>query len=248
MDLALTGLLLLALLLPALLLRVGFRGRRGFEHPAKAIEPSLLTFGAELVWILPLSVFIHYVGVVIASALGNPVDLGLAVDILAGASSNSDLSGSIGSKVSKDADRIVFYFLATCAVCLVLGYFAQVLVISLSLHRRFGLLEYRSPWTYFIRGEGPFNRSVHSDPDAVYITLSILLGDSIKTYRGIVDWFSLDRNGELKSIRLLILSDDDGAIDHGERGVIFRYSDALFLGTDTVYIREVDTERSEDDA
>ncbi|MFT7776235.1 hypothetical protein [Roseateles sp.] len=200
MDIAFGALVLALCLAPALTFRAALRSGTDGSSSPEAVEPTFLTLGEELRWLLPLSLTIHLVAIAVSDQLGYSIDWVSFLSLLTG---NDDLVKSAIPKLADSVSLAATYAVATVCGSHALGSTARFIVRRTQLHRRFGWFEYRSRWTYLLRAETP---TVSTSPQPDYLVLELFMSgsDEPRRYRGVLDSFWLDASGELTAVGLNI--------------------------------------------
>lgn len=198
MDIAFGALVLALCLAPALTFRAALRSGTDGGNSPSAVEPTFLTLGEELRWLLPLSLSIHLLAIGTAHQLGYSIDWVTFLSLLTG---NDDLVKSAIPKFADSVSLVAAYAVATVCGSHALGSATRFIVRRTQLHRRFGWFEYRSRWTYLFRAETP---AASTSPQPDYLVLELLMSgsDEPRRYRGVLDSFWLDASGELTAVGL----------------------------------------------
>jgi len=198
LDIAFGALVLAMCVTPALTFRAALRSGLEMERGPTAVEPTFLTLGEELRWILPLSLAIHVVAIGFAGELGYIVDWPLLLSLISG---NDELLKFAIPRLAQCVSQVALYAVATICGAHILGLCIQYVVRRSGMHRRYGWFEYRSRWAYLFLGDSHDN-ATSGLPDFIHLELRVAGTSEPRRYEGVLDSFWLDAKGELIAVSL----------------------------------------------
>ena len=202
MNIAFPALIILLLVLPGAIFRYSYaRGSWGWSSPV-----SFRTVSDELAYSAIFAVGLHFVWLLLADIFGYQADFPSLLALV---------SGSYGAKgeryeaaIAAIADHpkaIAAYFLSLFAVVSIGGRLAHVLVRRTRLDLKTQVFRFKNEWHYLLTGEILSFKEVSIDPreiDGVFLSAVIDHGKESYLYRGIVEDWSFDKDGELDTVRL----------------------------------------------
>lgn len=212
MGIAFPALLILLLALPGIIFRYFYR--RGFWNtpvdfttvPEEIVVGSIIAAPIHAVWI-PLVSFLF----------GDTVDFeSIFLFVTGQIAAKQEILARSSSFIASSPSVILRYFLGIYLFALALGYLAHFVVRRLHLDLQFPFFSFDNDWYYLFKGE-KFAQQLsgqaipsRSEIDAVlrdiagaYVTVVVEQAEQAYIYRGIVDDFFFDRQGNLDRFVLL---------------------------------------------
>jgi len=270
MNIAFPALLILLLILPGMIFRYGYaRGSWGWTSPI-----SFRTVSDELAYSAIFAVGLHFLWLVLGALLGYQADLAALLALLTGnfGPQGQYYEGAVRS-VSDHSIALATYFISLFLAAAIGGRSAHWFIRWSGLDLRTQIFRFKNEWYYLLTGEILSFKEVSIAPreiDGVYLSAVVDHGRESYLYRGIVEDWSFDRDGQLDTIRLRfthrrLLSADRPAPAQTETGsyvppderyyevrgdlFVLRYSQIKTLNLDYFSLSEVrDGEAIEDGA
>lgn len=262
MNIAFPALLILLLALPGAVFRYTYaRGSWGWSSPI-----SFRTISDELAYSAVFAVGLHFVWLGIGSFFGHHADV---ISLLAMLSGNYGVRGeryeSSLNSIAQHTGVVGFYHISLLLSAAVLGRLSHRFVRWAELDLKTQVFRFRNEWHYLLTGEILRFEEVSIDAreiDGVFLSAIIDHGEQY-LYRGIVEDWSFNAEGQLDTIRLrfthrrrleadrkteqqglpggFIPPDDRYYEIHGDLFVL-RYAEVKTLNLDYFSLSEVSTE------
>lgn len=204
MDIALSGLLVLILLLPGICFNRGyFSGTFSNEYTKNDFFSLLISafIPSAVIYLLayfPISAFSDYFYDFI-------IFLGLF-------SSDKDIYSYSISMIEKYKNEIIFFNVFINSISFVFGFYLKNLVIKYKLDTKYSFIRYKNYWYYLISGRFidftdssiTLRENTVEDVDITYLDALVSINDITYIYTGILVDYSLGKDG---SLDLLIIKD-----------------------------------------
>jgi hypothetical protein len=243
MELAFSALLLFALVLPGIIVRYTYtRGARSWIIP-----PSTQSLPDQIAYSFIGALILHMVWASLISLCSgifqHRISLESILMLLLGTyGEDNERFPAVLNSIAGFPYQVTFYFLSLYLFSAILGYAAHETVRRQKWDRKYPLIRYDNPWFYFLTGEAlEFAEYNLPKPDGVYLTAVVQQGQEDYLYRGIVDQFAFDKDGNLDRVLLIgahrrLLSKDDQK-DYDIRGHFFilKYSEMHTINLEYVY-------------
>ena len=214
MNIAFPAALIFLLILPGLIFRYAYaRGSWYWNSPV-----SLQQMSNELAYSVLFAVGLHAIWLGISDSVGHPADIrALFVLLIANFGKDSQLLQGALNSVVDHTFEVFFYFISICFGAAVLGHVFHLVVRGLKLDRRTRILRFKNEWYYLLSGEVLSFEEVDDEGEeisGVYVAAVIEQGKTCYLYRGYLQDWSYDSEGELDLLRLRYahrraLADDD---------------------------------------
>jgi hypothetical protein len=264
MNIAFPALIVLILALPGAIFRYTYaRGSWGWSSPI-----SFRSVSDELAYSAVFAVGLHFIWLGVGSLGGNSVDIPSLLAMLSG---NYGVRGeryeSSLNSIASHAKLVGFYQLSLLISAAILGWLGHKLVRWAELDLKTQIFRFRNEWHYLLTGEILKFKEVRIEAreiDGVFLSAVIDHGASY-LYRGIVEDWSFNSDGQLDTIRLRVahrrLLSADRKVDeeaatgdyippderyyeiHGDLFVL-RYSEVKTLNLDYFSLSEVSADES----
>ncbi len=218
MNFAFPALFILLLILPGILLRLGYF--RGLELDGGWKTPfTIQSLGDEIAWSSVFSGALHVVWVYGWIHFNRPLNLANAMTLLVAPTGNGggDLLKNAIFQTTQDAGEVCLYFSSFVVFAYCLGLGAHWFVRRNGLDLRFKPLQFDNPWFYILSGEfisplppenwfhwrprwWPAGRKEHAD--LVQISAVVKQGSDMYIYIGSLMDYEFDRTGQLDRLVL----------------------------------------------
>lgn len=203
MNFAFPALLIFLLALPGLILRYTYS--RGFFRDKSPVSFRPIT--DEIGYSVVIAASLHLVACVVVTNIGFSINLRAAWILLTGSygKDNQDFDAAIGAFTEFPLE-VCFYFLALFAFSALLGYSIHFLIRKCHLDLKYQSLRFRNEWFYLLTGEILQYDEEEEDRRAVdgtYLSGIVHQGDKCYLYRGIVQDFYFDYQGNLDRVVLV---------------------------------------------
>lgn len=218
MNIAFPALLIIGLALPGMVLRYTYaRGSWGWTSPV-----SFRSVSDELAYSAILAVGLHFAWVFLAARLHYRVDFESLVALLVGNfGSRGESYGRAIASIAQHPAAIAVYFLTLCGTAAVLGRVSHHAVRYYKWDLNTQIFRFKNEWYYLLTGEALSFKEVSlesRDVAGVFLSAIVEHGKQCYLYRGIVEDWSFNSDGQLENVRLSLthrrkLSDDRIASD-----------------------------------
>lgn len=218
MNFAFPALFILLLVLPGILLRLGYF--RGLDLDGAWKTPfTIQSLGDEIAWSSVFAGALHILWVLGWSHFKRPVNLANALTLLVAPTGNNggDLVKTAIQETAHGASEVCLYFSTLVVFASALGLGAHWFVRSNGLDLRFKPLRFDNPWFYTLSGEfisplppeswlqwrprwWPAGRKDHAD--LVQISAVVKQGSDMYIYIGSLVDYEFDRTGQLDRLVL----------------------------------------------
>jgi hypothetical protein len=202
MNIAFPALLIFVLVLPGAIFRYTYaRGSWGWSSPV-----SFRSVSDELAYSVIFAAGLHFLWLAIASRRGYQADFHSLLALLIGnfGSVGQRYESSLGSIASHPME-IGTYQLSLFAVAAIAGRLAHRFIRRTKLDLLTQIFRFKNEWYYLLRGEilSFRERTIAArEIDGVFLSAVVDHGKESYLYRGLVEDWSFDVNGELDTIRL----------------------------------------------
>lgn len=203
MNLAFPALLILLLVLPGVIFRYAYaRGSWGWSSPV-SFRTTTDEFGYGIVW----AVLLHVPWLLGAQYLfGYRVDVGALLALLSGNFGPNNVAyASTVRSLDEHLGEISAYFITLYLGCAGLGRGLHRLIRKFKLDVKTEVLRFKNEWHYVLTGEilsFKDGAAESREIDGVFLSAVVDQGKDSYLYRGIVDDWSFNKDGELDLIRL----------------------------------------------
>ena len=194
MNIAFSAVLIFILVLPGLLFRYTYQ--RGFFRRSPVTIPS---FAEDLAFSVLWAGLLHTLWLNLFALFGLRLEYGPLLALLVGqfGTDQKYLDAAVRALDVAHAP-ITFYFLSLFAGGYTLGYAFHALVRRQSWDRKTRAFRFPNEWYYLFSGE----EASSGQPDIIFVTVLLELKEATYLYRGILQAWYFDRQGNLERIVL----------------------------------------------
>ena len=202
MNVAFPALLIALLILPGAIFRYSYaRGSWGWTSPV-----SFRSISDELAYSAVFAVGLHALWSYLGGLLGYRVAIRALISFLSGSfGPRGELFQTSMSALTAHPAAIVTYFLSLAFVAALTGRLAHAAVRKTKWDLRTQIFRFKNEWHYLLTGEALSFKEVSlqsRDVDGVYLSAVVDHSKDSYLYRGIVEDWTFDRDGNLETIAL----------------------------------------------